>query len=105
MLKTMDKKTSRVLLYVFLFLIYIVLMILPADFFDKGQSLCISKLLLNKECYGCGMTRAIQHLLHFDFEIAYNFNKISFIVLPLTLFLILKDIYDVFFKNNILHKE
>lgn len=35
------------------------------------------------ECYGCGMTRATMHLIHFDFQEAWVFNKLSFIALPL----------------------
>jgi hypothetical protein len=61
----------------------IVLMFLPADFFDNGESICISKVFFNVECYACGMTRACQHLIHFDFEDAYAYNMLSFIALPL----------------------
>ncbi len=79
-----------------LFLMPIVLVILPADYFDKGQSLCISVLLLKTECYACGITRAIMHLIHFQFEDAFDYNMMSFIVLPLLIVLwiqwILKEI-------------
>jgi hypothetical protein len=59
------------------------LFLLPADFFDTGQSYCLSILLFEANCYGCGMTRAIQHIIHFEFIEAYSFNKLSFIVFPL----------------------
>lgn len=68
---------------VFIVAVPVVLLILPATFFDKGESLCLSKLLLNMECYACGMTRACMHLIHLRFEEAYAYNMISFIVLPL----------------------
>lgn len=61
----------------------IVLLILPATFFDTGKSLCLSQLLFNTECYACGMSRACMHLIHFDFEEAYAYNMASFIVFPL----------------------
>ncbi|HTD93123.1 MAG TPA: DUF2752 domain-containing protein [Chitinophagaceae bacterium] len=67
----------------FIILTPIVLLILPADFFDTGRSLCLSKLLLNVECYACGMSRACMHLIHFEFEDAFAYNMASFIVLPL----------------------
>jgi hypothetical protein len=70
-----------------LLLLPLVLIILPADFFDSGQSVCVSVLLFDQECYGCGMTRGIQHLLHLDFLTAYEFNKLSLIVLPLLVYL------------------
>lgn len=63
------------------------LLVLPSNYFDNGQSVCLSVLLLNKECFGCGMTRGIQHLIHFDFLKAYEFNKLSLIVLPLLAYL------------------
>jgi hypothetical protein len=66
-----------------LLLLPAVLIILPADFFDKGKSICLSVLLFDTACYGCGMTRAIQHIIHFDFHTAYSLNKISFIVFPI----------------------
>jgi hypothetical protein len=43
----------------------------------------MSVVFFDIECFACGMTRAIQHLIHFDFFIAYQFNKLSVIVFPL----------------------
>ncbi len=81
-----ESKLKRVLtygLFLGLLILSIVLLLLPKDYFDSGQSVCLSVVLFNLECYGCGMTRAIQHLIHFDFSAAYAFNKLSFIVFPL----------------------
>ncbi len=72
------------------------LIVLPKDYFDEGQSLCLSVLLANTECYACGMTRAIQHMIHLDFSTAWEFNKLSFIVAPLFAFMFGKHFYDVF---------
>ncbi|MFM6935572.1 MAG: DUF2752 domain-containing protein [Flavobacteriales bacterium] len=66
------------------------LCLLPASFFDHGQSICLSVLLFNKECLGCGMTRAIQHLIHVDFESAWKFNKLVVLVAPILCFLWIK---------------
>jgi len=68
-------------------LLPLVLLLLPANFFDEGQSLCLSKLLAGIECYGCGMTRAIMHLIHLDFSAAYQFNKLAFVTFPVLSFL------------------
>ncbi len=64
-----------------------VLFILPPDFFDNGPPLCVSTLLFNVNCYACGMTRACMHFIHFDFEAAWMFNKLSFVVMPILSFL------------------
>jgi hypothetical protein len=68
-------------------LLPLVLLLLPADFFDQGPTLCLSKLLAGIECFGCGMTRAIMHLIHLDFRAAAGFNKLCFIVFPVLGFL------------------
>lgn len=76
-----------------------VLLYLPADHFDEGQSICISVVLFDRECYACGMTRGVQHLLHFDFAEAAAFNKLSFIVLPLGLYLLGSGIFQLYRKK------
>jgi hypothetical protein len=73
----------------------VVLLILPSDFFDEGQSICLSVLLANKECYACGMTRGIQHLIHLEFSKAYEFNKLSFVAFPLLLFVLGTELKDL----------
>jgi len=70
-----------------LILIPIVLLVLPSNYFDNGQSVCVSVLLFDQECHGCGITRGVQHLLHLDFLTAYEFNKLSLIILPLLIYL------------------
>jgi biotin transporter BioY len=66
--------------------------LLPANFFDGGQTLCVFTWLTGYSCYGCGMTRALMHLIHFDLESAWQYNRLSFIVLPLFLVLIIQGI-------------
>lgn len=68
---------------VFIVLAPIVLLVLPANCFDSGRSICLSQLLLGMECPACGLTRGIMHLIHLDFENAFAYNMLSFIVLPL----------------------
>jgi hypothetical protein len=73
----------------------LVLILLPADFFDKGESICLSKTLAGLECYACGLTRATMHFVHFEFQKAWEFNRLSFIVVPMLLPLWLKSFYEI----------
>lgn len=70
----------------------IVLLWLPADFFDQGQTICPSKVFLDVECLGCGMTRAMQHLIHFEFQRAWHFNHLVVVVAPILLYIWLKSL-------------
>lgn len=73
----------KITLLGFIVIAPMVLLLLPANFFDDGQSICLSQILLGKECFACGITRGIMHLIHLDFENAFAYNMLSFIVLPL----------------------
>ncbi|MCH2045625.1 MAG: DUF2752 domain-containing protein [Saprospiraceae bacterium] len=77
------KKGSAILLFALPFL----LLVLPSDYFDKGQSLCLSVVLFEQECPACGLTRALMHLIHMDWEGAYALNKMSFVIFPLLCYL------------------
>lgn len=90
------KKKLKQAYLVLLVIIPIILLILPANYFDIGQSVCLSILLLDKSCYACGMTRAIQHLIHFDFIEAWSFNKLSFIVFPLLAVSYIKELMRLY---------
>ena len=66
---------------------FLFLFFLPADYFDSGQSMCVSIWLFDLECFGCGITRAIMHLMHMEFQEAWSFNKLSFLIMPIGLLL------------------
>ncbi len=94
------KKKIGISIFILLSIAFIILLILPADYFDHGRATCVSVILFDMECYGCGMTRAIQHLLHLDFQSAWTYNKLSFIVFPLSIGMILWELKKVIFYND-----
>lgn len=74
----------------------IVLWILPSTFFDTlGKDVCLSKLLLDTECFACGMTRAIMHFHHFEFSDAVYYNVGVFVAYP-----VLVIIWLIFMKAS-----
>ncbi len=71
-------KKNRIIQWIWLaalLLTPIVLWILPAAFFDDGSVIvCPSRAFFDVECFGCGMTRAIMHIHHWDFDEALFYN-------------------------------
>jgi len=66
----------------------LVLLCLPADFFDHStRELCLSKICFNRECIGCGITRATMHFIHLEFKEAWHYNKLVVLVIPFLAYL------------------
>ncbi len=74
-------------------IIPVTLLLLPADYFDQGQSISLFELAGVKDYYSKGITRAIMHLIHLDFQAAWDYNKLSFVVLPLIAFVWAKSFW------------
>lgn len=71
-----------ILLILGLFAVPVILFLLPFDYFDHGQSICVSKFFFGIECFGCGMTRACMRIIHGRIYEAMDFNKLSILVFP-----------------------
>ena len=92
------KNKIYIIYFIGLLLVPLVLLVLPADFFDYGESICISNVFFNTQCYACGLTRAVQHLIHLDVLAAYEFNKLIVIVFPLLIFVYYKELKRVYIE-------
>lgn len=71
-----------------------VLLALPVDFFDHGEAVCLSKRLADLECPACGLTRGVMHFVHLDFAKAWEFNKLTFLIVPMLFPLWIKAVYE-----------
>jgi Protein of unknown function (DUF2752) len=89
-----NKSILKWLTLIFFVVTPIIFLLLPATYFDEGEALCPSKRFFNIECMGCGMTRAVMHLIHFDVESAIYYNYFSVIVAPLLGFMWIKWTYQ-----------
>lgn len=53
----------------------LVLWLMPSTTFDESEVIvCPSRLLFDAECPGCGMTRGVMHMHHFEWADALYFN-------------------------------
>jgi hypothetical protein len=57
----------------------------PTAWIESGPPLCVSRLLFDVECWGCGTTRALSSLLHGELGRALSFHRASPLVALLLL--------------------
>lgn len=91
----MPKRIATVILIIGMIIGPIVLMIIPYDTFDNGESICPSRLLFDTDCPGCGTTRATMRIFHFRFAEAWQFNRLSFLTIPFLGFFYLRILYKL----------
>lgn len=72
-------KTTGILIWVG---IPVFFWLIPIDTFNTGPALCPSKLFFNKDCLGCGLTRASLYFHQFNFKEAFAFNKLIILIYP-----------------------
>jgi hypothetical protein len=77
------KKIFRIVKIGILSGIPILLLLLPANYFDTGKSISIFAMLGVEGYYSEGLTRACMHLIHFDFIGASRYNSLSYFVVPI----------------------
>lgn len=73
----------------------VVFYFIPSEIIESQKTICIFKNILNNECIGCGITRAVYWTLHFEFEKAYKLNKFIVIIFPLLAFIWLKILNSI----------
>lgn len=95
-LKVSDK--SKKVIYTFLLIsIPVTLWSLPSTFFDEGTSISLFAFFgVEDYVYSTGMTRAVMHLMHLDIQTAMEYNKLSFVVLPLLMMYWFKLLFKQF---------
>jgi hypothetical protein len=62
------------------------------DNLSRKSSICLFKAIFGIECWGCGITKAVIAAIQLDFERAFLYNKLIVIVLPLMIYLWVKEI-------------
>ena len=91
------KKWPYIVMAIFVLAGMSLLLYLPKEYFDKGESLCLSKRLLDMECLGCGLTRATMYLIHGDWREEIYYNPLALLTTPIMFFyllIFLKKCYD-----------
>ena len=102
MINLFKSKPIKILVAILFIAVPVTLFILPVDYFDNGQPMCLSVIFLDMECYGCGMTRATMRMMHFDFIGAYKFNPLIIAVFPLLVIIWVKFFFQFVFDTKIL---
>lgn len=95
-----QSKTTKIILFIITNIILLTaLYIIPINS-SLLENLCIYKLILGKECWNCGMTRAFLAMHHFDFNTALSYNNKVVIVFPMAIVIYLNTWYKYIKKGQ-----
>lgn len=68
---------------------------------------CLFRILFDKNCIGCGMSRACFNAIHFNFDKAIEYNPLVVVVLPLCIFYYCKyfiKVLKIYLRNKMENK-
>ena len=99
LLKFFNAKNRKRFAYAIIMIAPIVIIGFKSDIMDHKKAICLSMVLFKIECYACHLITAIIHLLHLEFNTAWEINKLSFIVVPVFIPLWIRSFYEVFDKE------
>lgn len=85
----MKKYIKLILTILFPVLVYAI----PVHLIESRPAPCLFRLLLGKECWGCGITRACINAIHLNIDKALEYNKLVVIVLPLCIGCYIRYLY------------
>ncbi|MBU3135419.1 DUF2752 domain-containing protein [Clostridium gasigenes] len=72
----------------------ILIYLIPLSFVE-GRSFCLFYNLFNITCMGCGISRGLFNIIHFNFNDAFNYNPSSFLWFTLLLLIIVDDLWKI----------
>jgi hypothetical protein len=81
----LKNKLNKITRKRYLFIVWVsplLLSVFPLRFILNNKTICIWKNLFDIDCIGCGITRSILLVFHFEFSKAYECNSFVFIVFP-----------------------
>lgn len=96
MLKVKSSSTNAKIRLFCLLALPAALYCIPGSWITDGHPVCLFHNLFGRDCYGCGMTRALFSLLHLDPGSAWGYNRLVVIVAPLLLYLYVKEVVKTF---------
>ncbi len=104
MKKFMQDKTIQQRLIVALFFLALILILIGIfSYLHTSYNIgipCVIHTTTGLDCPGCGMTRATVSVFKLDFQSAFEYNPIVFLVIPLLAYLILGNLYAWVFQKK-----
>jgi hypothetical protein len=74
---------NKILKLIFVLIVLFAFYNIPTKYLGDTYPICLYRIVLHKNCWGCGTTRAIWSILHFNFNQAFEYNPRIVIIFPL----------------------
>lgn len=98
-MKQPDKTKKLIKIIILLFLPFFAYILVHILIKYNNNTICLWKIIFKTDCWGCGITRAFHALCHLNFKSAIDYNYKIFIIIPIFIFLWLKEIIKILKKS------
>ena len=104
LLENITARTFLIKTFILLFL-GTVFFLLPKEYLGDSYPICLSRIIFDKHCIGCGTTRAVWSVLHFKFADAFEYNKLIIVTFPLITGCAISWIFKSRKSNPVAHND
>jgi hypothetical protein len=77
------RNKSQIFKFILVFVLLVIFYNIPKNYLGDTYPICLYRIIFNQNCWGCGTTRAIWSIIHFNFNQAFEYNKLIIITFPL----------------------
>jgi hypothetical protein len=79
----------------FIFLLLLPVLIGCIDYHSTNDhfTFCLFKNVTGRDCYGCGVLRGLSAVLHLNFRMAVQLNKLNIVTIPLLAYLYGRELH------------
>jgi hypothetical protein len=77
------KNKNQIFKFTLVLVLLVIFYNIPKKYLGDTNPICLYRIIFNQNCWGCGTTRAIWSIIHFNFNQALEYNRLIIITFPL----------------------
>jgi hypothetical protein len=77
------KNKDRIFKFLLVLILLLIFYNIPKKYLGDTYPICLYRIIFHQNCWGCGTTRAIWSIIHFNINQALEYNRLIIVTFPL----------------------